>query len=64
MKLFLLSLGLVFVIEGIPYFLSPEKMKGFLSQVLQLPDTHLRTLGIVSIITGMAICYVTSLFLQ
>jgi len=64
MKLFFLSIGLVFIMEGLPYFISPEKMKFFLSQIINLPENHLRTIGFASMVTGLGICYLASLLLQ
>jgi hypothetical protein len=57
MKYFLSVLGMVFIIEGMPYFLSPPKMKEFLAQIHELPDNKLRLMGLVSMLLGSFIVY-------
>jgi len=42
MELFLSALGLVFVLEGLPYFAFPEKMKGYLLRIAEIPEGQLR----------------------
>jgi uncharacterized protein YjeT (DUF2065 family) len=57
MDLFLSALGLVLIFEGIPYFISPTKMKEFMGQILELPDDALRKMGLLAIIVGLLIIY-------
>jgi len=57
MKLFLCVLGLVMIVEGIPYFLSPAKMKQFLAQIYEVPDRQLRIMGLVAMLLGLFIVY-------
>ena len=57
MDLFLSALGLVLIFEGIPYFISPAKMKDFMGQILELPDDALRKMGLLAIIVGLIIIY-------
>ena len=57
---FLLSvLGVVLIVEGIPWFLSPVKTKEFLSQVHNLPDSKLRIFGFVAMVAGLLIVRVS-----
>ena len=58
MKYFLCVLGLVLVIEGLPYFAFPDKMKEFLSKLPQIPDNTLRILGLVAIFIGLFLIYI------
>ncbi len=53
MKFFLCVLGLVMVIEGLPYFAFPEKMKQWITQILELPARTLRVFGLVLMVTGL-----------
>ncbi|MCP4689712.1 MAG: DUF2065 domain-containing protein [Desulfobacterales bacterium] len=53
MNFFLCVLGLVMVIEGLPYFAFPEKMKQWITQILELPVKTLRVLGLVLMATGL-----------
>jgi uncharacterized protein YjeT (DUF2065 family) len=53
MKYFLCVLGMVFVIEGLPYFAFPDKIKQYLRRLVEIPDSHLRIMGSVAIAIGM-----------
>ncbi len=57
MKFFLCVLGLVFIVEGVPYFLSPAKMKQFLAQIHEVSDDTLRIMGLVAMLLGSFIVY-------
>ncbi len=57
MKLLFILLGLVFVVEGLPYFACPDKMKQWSKKVQEIPDSHLRALGFVSICVGLSVAY-------
>jgi uncharacterized protein YjeT (DUF2065 family) len=55
MKYFLCVLGMVMIVEGLPYFAFPEKVKGWLSQLLQLPDQTLRKMGLALMLAGLLV---------
>lgn len=55
--LIILIIGSIMVIEGLPYFLFPEKIKTYLMQIQQLDSKVLRILGLVFIILGLALVY-------
>jgi uncharacterized protein YjeT (DUF2065 family) len=57
MKYFLCVLGLVFVIEGLPYFTFPDKIKIYLLKLTEIPDSSLRILGAVAVILGLILVY-------
>ncbi len=57
MKFFLCVLGMVMIIEGLPYFAFPEKMKIWVQKVLEMSDSSLRRFGFVLMITGLSIIY-------
>jgi uncharacterized protein len=57
MKDLLCALGLVFIIEGLPYFIFPEKIKNYLSRITSIPDSTLRFLGISAMIAGLILLY-------
>ncbi len=57
MKLFLCVMGLVLVIEGMPYFISPKRMKDFLVQLLAVSEEQLRVMGLISMIIGVLLVY-------
>lgn len=58
MKYFLCVLGMVFILEGIPYFAFPDKIKIYLSKIQEIPDTTLRFLGFAAIVTGLILLYI------
>jgi len=55
MKLFIALLGLIFVLEGLPYAAFPEAMQRWLSQLTQLHPRQLRSIGLVSMAFGFAV---------
>lgn len=57
LKYFLSVLALVFVIEGMPYFLAPGGIKKWLEMVREMPDSALRGIGFFFILTGLGILY-------
>jgi len=57
MKFFLCVLGMVMIIEGLPYFTFPEKMKGWMLQIQTMPDSTLRRLGLVLMVIGLMLTY-------
>jgi uncharacterized protein YjeT (DUF2065 family) len=50
-------LGMVFIIEGLPYLVFPEKLKIYLIKITTLPETALRGFGITAIILGLILLY-------
>ena len=48
-------LGMVLVVEGLPYFASPAAMKRWLARLLDVPDERLRWLGLALMAAGMAL---------
>ena len=57
MKFFLCVIGMVMIVEGLPYFAFPEKMKFWVQKVLEMPDSSLRKFGLVLMITGLWMVY-------
>jgi uncharacterized protein YjeT (DUF2065 family) len=57
MDMFLTALGLVLIFEGIPYFISPTRMRQFMEQIQELPDETLRKMGLLAMIIGLFIVY-------
>ncbi len=53
MDYFLCVLGMVMVVEGLPYFAFPEKMKVWIQTVLEMPHGVLRRFGLGLMITGL-----------
>ena len=59
MKFLVTLVGLVLVLEGLPYVACPESMQGWLRKLSEMPPRVLRTLGVVAMVTGVLLCYVT-----
>lgn len=57
LKYFLCVIGLVFVIEGLPYFACPRRIKGWLRQIMDVPESTLRVLGFVAMAAGVLLVY-------
>jgi len=57
MKYFLCVMGMVFIIEGLPYFVFPEKLKIYMLKITTIPESALRFLGISAIIVGLVLLY-------
>ncbi len=56
MKLLLTLIGLVLVLEGLPYVASPESMQRWLRQILEMEPAQLRRIGMVAMAVGFALC--------
>ncbi|MBW2093211.1 MAG: DUF2065 domain-containing protein [Deltaproteobacteria bacterium] len=56
-KYLLCVLGLVLIIEGLPYFAFAHKMKTWLRRFLEVPDTTLRVFGFLFMAMGLLLVY-------
>ncbi len=57
MKLLITLIGLVLVLEGLPYVASPEVMQRWLRQIVELPPRQLRRVGLVAMVVGFVLCF-------
>ncbi len=57
MEFFLSVVGMVLVIEGIPYFAFPEKMKFWVQTMVKMEDGTLRRFGFVLMMAGVFLVY-------
>ena len=58
MKLFLTLVGLVLIVEGLPYFAFPDKMKKWMRLIQDVPESQLRVMGFISMCIGLLIAYI------
>ena len=58
MKLFILVIGMVLIIEGLPYAASPETMQSWLEKLTKINAVQLRIMGIAAMALGFFLCYV------
>ena len=59
MKLLLTLVGLIFILEGLPYLTFPEAMQRWLQQLMEMKPMQLRMVGLFAVGLGLLICYVT-----
>lgn len=64
MAYFLSVLGLALIIEGIPYFAFPERMKSLLAKLPVFPTRSLRVFGIAAICLGLLLIYISQNYLR
>ena len=59
MKLLLTLVGLIFILEGLPYLTFPEALQRWLQQLMEMKPMQLRMVGLFAVGLGLLICYVT-----
>ncbi|WP_306546096.1 DUF2065 domain-containing protein [Desulfobulbus sp.] len=57
MKLLITLIGLVLVLEGLPYAASPESMQRWLRQILEMDPELLRRVGLAAMVVGFFLVY-------
>jgi uncharacterized protein YjeT (DUF2065 family) len=57
MEFFLCVIGMVLIVEGVPYFLFPERMKSLMSYIQQQDDRSLRIMGAVFMLLGLLVVF-------
>jgi uncharacterized protein len=58
MKFFLCVIGMVMIVEGLPYFAVPDKMKNMIRMLLELPDKSIRGFGGFLMFAGIIVVYI------
>ena len=56
-KFFLCVIGMVLVLEGIPYFAFPEKLKSLYVKIQETSEVNLRMSGFLAIVFGLLLVY-------
>ena len=51
------ALGLALVLEGAAYTLFPDAMRKMMEQILALPVANVRTIGLLTAFTGVALVW-------
>ena len=57
MDYFLCVLGMVMIVEGLPYFAAPSKIKLWVQRLVELPDSSLRIIGFLLMSVGLGLVY-------
>ena len=50
-------IGLILVLEGLPYFAFPKTFKTWIARMLELPESRLRVFGLISMAFGLILIY-------
>ncbi|PIE64271.1 MAG: hypothetical protein CSA26_08955 [Desulfobacterales bacterium] len=58
MDYFLCVIGMVMILEGVPYFAAPEQMKRWMAKIMEMAPESLRRFGIVMMMAGLLLVYV------
>lgn len=59
LRYFLSVLGLVLIIEGLPYFAFPDKFKKMISKLPEVSDNVLRLFGFIAMGIGLLFIYIS-----
>ena len=57
MKYFLCVIGMVMIVEGLPYFIFPEKMKSWMEKIIEMHEGALRWVGFTLMLSGLLLVY-------
>jgi uncharacterized protein len=57
MKYLFCVIGMVLVIEGLPYMTYPEWTKSYLRKIMDIPNSNLRILGLVAVAVGLLLLF-------
>jgi len=53
MNYFLCVLGMVLIVEGLPYFAFPTRMKDWIARIAATSERHLRQVGLALMAVGL-----------
>ena len=59
MKLLFTLIGLIFILEGLPYLTFPDAMRKWLRQLMDMQPAQLRMVGLAAVVLGLLICFIT-----
>jgi uncharacterized protein YjeT (DUF2065 family) len=58
MDYFLCVIGMVMVVEGVPYFAAPEQMQRWMAKIMEMAPASLRRFGLAMMVAGLLLVYV------
>ncbi|MEW6520964.1 MAG: DUF2065 domain-containing protein [Desulfurivibrio sp.] len=59
MKYLLSLIGVVLILESLPYVACPEAMQKWLRQLSEMNPAVLRVIGLLAMGAGLLLCYIT-----
>ena len=57
MRYFICVIGMVMILEGLPYFAFPGQMKPWLQKLMEMQDSALRRMGFVMMAAGLVLVF-------
>ena len=57
MDYFLCVIGMVMIVEGVPYFAAPERMQGWMAKLKETAPGNLRRFGFLMMVAGLFLVY-------
>ncbi len=58
MKILFLLIGLILILEGLPYVAAPEGMRDWLKKLSEMESGQLRSMGLIAMTIGLVICFI------
>lgn len=59
MSTFLMIIGIVMILEGVPYFTMPEQVKGVAEKIITSENRSLRLIGFALMLGGLIMVAIT-----
>ena len=57
METILIAIGIVMIIEGLPYFIIPEQVKEITKKIQEIQSSSLRLFGFTLMLAGLIVVY-------
>lgn len=57
MKFFLCVIGMVMIVEGLPYFAFPNKIKTWAQIIIEMHENSMRKIGVAFMAAGLLLVY-------
>ncbi len=64
MALIFSVIGVILILEGIPYFAFPGRIKRWALTIATVPDRELRIMGIISMASGIVVLYLVKHYMR
>ena len=58
METLILLIGMVLILEGLPYVAAPESMQAWLKKISEIRPEQLRVMGLAAMTAGLLLCWI------
>jgi len=58
METLILLIGMVLILEGLPYVAAPESMQAWLKKISEIRPEQLRAMGLAAMAAGLLLCWI------